>query len=63
MTPMSVVTVTVSVQQGAQERQVQVAGAFDPIRTADAARAAGRSIGELVADNLERRIRHGESLS
>lgn len=63
MTRMTVLSITVAVQHGEAVKSVEIAGAFDPIMSADAARAAGRAIGDLVSDNLERRIRFGEDLA
>lgn len=59
----TVLSVTVAVQHGEQLKSVEIAGAFDPIRSPEAARATGRAIGELVSENLERRMRFGEDLT
>lgn len=58
-TSITVVSVSLAVVQGGQEKPVQVAGAFDRLTTAEAARACGRAIGEVVADVLERRVQLG----
>lgn len=42
---------------------VEVAGAFDALRSVDAARGAGRAIGEQVGESLALRLQHGERLS
>lgn len=61
---LTVLSVIVRVRHGADDmRSAEVAVSFDPIRTADQARSAGRAIGEVISDNLERRIQHGEDLA
>lgn len=61
--PLSVVTVRVGVQQGGKIKPVEISTAFDQIRTADQARAAGRQIGEAMGDVLALRLQQGETLS
>lgn len=58
----SVISVHVGVEQNGETRMVQVAGAFDRILSPEAARACGKAVGEVVSENLERRLRHGETL-
>lgn len=59
----TVVAATVSVEQAGKLRTIEVAGGFDQVRTQDQARTVGRAIGEALADNLIRRLQHGEILS
>lgn len=62
---LTVLSVIVRVRHGNDDnfRSAEIAVSFDPIRTADQALAAGRAIGEVISDNLERRLRHGEDLA
>lgn len=62
---LTVLSVIVRVRHGSGDdmRSAEVAVSFDPIRSADQCRAAGRAIGEVISDNLERRLRHGEDLA
>lgn len=62
---LTVLSVIVRVRHGNDDdmRSAEVAVAFDPIRTADQARSAGRAIGEVISDNLARRLQHGEDLA
>lgn len=61
--PLTVLSVVVVVDQGEKTQVVEIAVAVDRIQSPEAARAAGRMIGEAVSDNLERRLRHGEILA
>jgi hypothetical protein len=60
--PITVVSVTLAVLRQGEEHPVQISGAFDRITTADAANAAGRAIGEQVAQSLCQRLQHGQDL-
>lgn len=60
---MSVIDVTVTVEIEGKPFVTQVAGSFDALRSIDAARGAGRQIGELVSESLALRFQHGERLS
>jgi hypothetical protein len=59
---MTVLSLSLIVEQGGRPHPVEIAAAFDPIRSPDAARAAGRQIGDLLGEVLDRRIRHGGAL-
>jgi len=59
----TILSVTVRIEQGEKTRTVEIAAAFDRIQSPEAARTAGRAIGDLLSDNLERRLRHGEVLA
>lgn len=54
---------TVRIEQNGRVREVEVAGGFDQVRSQDQARAVGRAIGDALAENLGRRLQHGEALS
>lgn len=58
----TVLNVSLAVRQGGEERPVQIAGAFDRITTAEACKAAGKAVGDIIADNLARRLQLGEML-
>lgn len=58
----TVVGVNVRVEQAGRIRDVEIAAAFDEVRTQDAARACARAIGDALANNLCTRLQHGESL-
>jgi hypothetical protein len=59
---MAVVEVTVTVEVDGKLYPTQIAGAFDALRSIEAARGAGRQIGELVSDCLALRLQHGQPL-
>lgn len=59
----TVVSAALRIEQGGRVREVEVAGGFDQVRTQDQARTVGRVIGDALADNLMRRLQHGEVLS
>lgn len=61
-THVTVLNVSIAVLQAGEERPVRIAGAFDRITTAEACAAAGRAIGEVIADNLTRRLQIGQVL-
>ena len=58
----TVLNVSLAVRQGGEEKPVQIAGAFDRITTAEACKAAGKAVGDIIADNLARRLQHGQVL-
>lgn len=60
---MAVVEVSVTVEVGGKSFTTQVAGAFDALRSVEAARGAGRAIGDQVGESLALRLQHGERLS
>ena len=60
---LSVVTVRVGVLQGERIRPIEVSATFDPIRTQDQARGAGRQLGEALAEVLALRLQHGDTLA
>lgn len=59
----TVLNVSIAVLQGGEEKPVQIAGAFDRITTAEACSAAGRAIGDMIAENLSRRLQIGQVLA
>lgn len=59
----TVVSVTLSVEQGGALKEVAIAAAFDQVRSQDAARSVGKAIGEAMADNLCQRLQAGEVLA
>jgi len=59
----TVLSLSLDLIQDDQRHPLEIAGAFDRIQSPEAARAVGRAIGDLVADVLERRLRHGASLA
>ena len=56
---MSVVEISVAVEIAGQLYTTRLAGSFDALRSAPAARGAGRQIGEMVGECLALRIQHG----
>ena len=52
----TLLSVQLALVRDGKEHPVQVAGAFDRLTTAEAARACGRTIGELIGDILERQV-------
>ncbi|MBU1522087.1 MAG: hypothetical protein KJ728_11780 [Alphaproteobacteria bacterium] len=60
---MAVLEVSVLVEVGGKSFTTQVAGSFDALRSVEAARGAGRAIGEQVGESLALRLQHGERLS
>lgn len=59
----TVVSVTLQLEHGGRVTEAAVAAAFDKVTTQDACRNVGREIGQALADNLCRRLQHGEALS
>lgn len=60
---LTVVSVTLGLEQGGKLSEASASAAFDQVRTQDAARTVGRVIGEALADNLCRRLQAGEVLA
>lgn len=60
---MAVLEVSVLVEVDGKSFTTQVAGSFDALRSVEAARGAGRAIGEQVGESLALRLQHGERLS
>lgn len=60
--PLTVLSIVVVVDQGEKTQVVEIAAGLDRIQSPEAARTAGRMIGEALSENLERRLRHGEIL-
>lgn len=56
---MAVVQITVTVQVDGKAFDTHLAAAFDPLRSVEAARGAGRQIGELLGECLALRFQHG----
>lgn len=63
MTRLTVLGVTVALQKGDQVEHTHVAAAFDEIRSPDAARGAGRQIGDQLGEMLARQLQHGKDLA
>lgn len=59
----TVVSVTLEIEQGGKVAQAAAAAAFDKVTTQAACHTVGREIGQALADNLCRRLQHGEALS
>lgn len=59
---LTVVGVVIRVEQDGRIKETEFLGGFDQVRTQDAARACGRTIGEGLGDELCRRLQNGESL-
>jgi hypothetical protein len=60
---MSIVTARVGIQQGGKIKPVEISTAFDQIRTAEQAHAAGRQLGEAIGEVFALRLQQGETLT
>ena len=59
----TLLSVKLEIHRGGRTYPSEVSASLDPIRTQEAARSAGRQLGEILGDVLAMRLQQGESLT
>lgn len=59
----TLLSVKLEIHRGGRTYPSEVSASLDPIRTQEAARSAGRQLGEVLGDVLAMRLQQGESLT